>query len=214
MIMNSFGSSEAGHTGHALPGRDRGVDGRVSFTMDPTTTVLGEDNRPIEPGSGVVGKLARTGRLPLGYYGDAEKTAATFKQIDGKRWVLPGDFATIEADGRITLFGRGAVCINSGGEKIFPEEVESALKAHPAVMDVLVVGLPDERWGQRVAAVVQLRQGRSASFEELDTYTRSKVAGYKSPREIFLCEEVARQPSGKPDYKWALSHAQNTPAHA
>jgi acyl-CoA synthetase (AMP-forming)/AMP-acid ligase II len=211
MVLNSFGSSESGHSGHAIPGLDKGKDGRVSFKMDDTALVLDEVTlEPLERGSPKLGKYARTGRLPLGYYKDDKKTAETFPVIAGKRYVLPGDYAMLEADGRITLFGRGAVCINSGGEKIFPEEVESVLKSHPDVMDVLVVGLPDERWGQRVAAVIEPRQGSALDFESLDAHVRKHVAGYKAPREVFVCNKVARQPSGKPDYKWALGFAQES----
>lgn len=209
MVINSFGSSESGHAGHALPGMDKGKDGRVSFKMDDTATVLDETTwQPLEKGSGVVGKYARTGRLPIGYYKDEAKTLDTFRMVNGKRYVIPGDYATIEADGRITLLGRGAVCINSGGEKIFPEEVESVLKAHPSVMDVLVVGLPDERWGQRVAAVVEARAHASVDVPSLDAFVRQHLAGYKCPKQVFLCDKVERQPSGKPDYKWALDFAQ------
>jgi acyl-CoA synthetase (AMP-forming)/AMP-acid ligase II len=213
MIINSFGSSESGNSGHAMPGMDKGTEGRVSFRMDDTAAVFDEESwTRIEKGSGKVGKYARTGRLPLGYYKDAQKTADTFRELEGKRWCIPGDYATVEVDGRITLFGRGAVCINSGGEKIFPEEVESALKGHPDVMDVLVVGLPDERWGQRVAAVIEPRPGATLAFASIDEHIRKLVAGYKCPRQVFACSKVERQPSGKPDYKWALDYAkQATP---
>jgi acyl-CoA synthetase (AMP-forming)/AMP-acid ligase II len=211
MILNSFGSSESGHNGHAIPGMDKGAEGRVSFKMDDTAAVFDESTwTRIERGSGKLGKYARTGRLPIGYYKDEQKTRDTFREVDGKRWVIPGDFATVEADGRITLYGRGAVCINTGGEKVFPEEVESALKAHPDVMDVLVVGLPDERWGQRVVAVVEPRPGASLRFDNIDEHVRAHVAGYKCPKQVFACEKVERQPSGKPDYKWALEFAKQS----
>ncbi|MHB8516537.1 MAG: AMP-binding enzyme, partial [Dehalococcoidia bacterium] len=156
---------------------------------------------------GVVGRLARRGRLPLGYYKDPEKTAATFVTVDGVRWVIPGDMAAVEADGTITLFGRGSVCINSGGEKIYPEEVESALKGHPAIFDAVVVGVPDERWGERVAAVVQLRPGQTLTLAELDAYARTKISPYKVPRQLTLVDEITRQPSGKADYRWAKTRA-------
>jgi 3-oxocholest-4-en-26-oate---CoA ligase len=148
--------------------------------------------------------VARSGNIPLGYYGDETKTAATFvTAADGRRYAVPGDFATVEADGTITLLGRGSVCINSGGEKIHPEEVEAVLKDHPAVFDVLVVGAPDERWGQRVAAVVQPREGQHPTLEELDAHVREHLAAYKVPRELHLVDSVQRSPSGKPDYPWA-----------
>jgi acyl-CoA synthetase (AMP-forming)/AMP-acid ligase II len=165
--------------------------------------VFDDEMRRVEAGSGVVGKLALTGRIPLLYHKDPEKTARTFVEVEGKRWVMPGDLATVDADGTIIVFGRGAVCINSGGEKIYPEEVEMALKAHPAVYDAVVVGVPDERWGERVAAVVQARPGASLALDEMQEHARAKVAGYKVPRELHLVDEVRRQPSGKPDYPWA-----------
>lgn len=200
-MMNNFGSTEAGHQGYAAP--DKGIDGRTSFGMDRTTSVLDENHRPIAPGSGQVGMLARTGRLPLGYYKDPVKTAERFIEVDGVRWVLPGDLATIEADGRITVLGRGTYCINSGGEKVFPEEVEEILKGHPDVYDALVVGIEDERWMQRVAAVVSPRAAKKPSLQELQDHCRKSLAGYKVPRTLRLVETVLRLPSGKPDYAWA-----------
>jgi acyl-CoA synthetase (AMP-forming)/AMP-acid ligase II len=175
--------------------------------MDESNTVLGDDLRPIAPGSGIVGRLARRGHLPVGYYKDPAKTAATFVTVDGVRWVIPGDMATIEEDGRITVFGRGAVCINTGGEKVFPEEVEAALKAHPGVADAVVVGVPDEKWGSRVAAVVQARPGADVTLASLDAHCRSRIAGYKVPRQLALVAELVRHPSGKPDYRWAAEAA-------
>jgi acyl-CoA synthetase (AMP-forming)/AMP-acid ligase II len=205
MVLNSFGASETGHQGTALPADSEAP--RACFFMDETSAVLDEEMRPIAPGSGKVGKLARRGRLPLGYYRDPEKGAATFLTIEGERWVIPGDLATVEADGRITVFGRGAICINSGGEKIFPEEVEEALKSHPAVVDAVVVGVPDERWGERVAAVVQPLPGKLLTLSELDAHCRGHIAGYKVPRALRLVDAVVRHPSGKPDYRWAKSMA-------
>jgi acyl-CoA synthetase (AMP-forming)/AMP-acid ligase II len=201
MVLNSFGASETGHQGNIYPGDDK--PGKLSFFMDESNCVLGEDNKPLAPGSGVIGRLARKGRLPVGYYKDPEKTAATFLVIEGQRWVVPGDLATLEEDGKITVFGRGAMCINSGGEKVFPEEVEEALKAHPGVMDAVVIGIPDEKWGQRVTAVVEPRPGADISLSSLDAHCRTKIAGYKVPRELHVVKQVQRQPSGKPDYKWA-----------
>jgi 3-oxocholest-4-en-26-oate---CoA ligase len=166
--------------------------------------VLDNDLRPVAPGSGVVGKVARGGNIPLGYYKDPKKTAETWiTAADGKRYAMPGDFATVESDGSITLLGRGSVCINTGGEKVFPEEVEHALKAHPDVFDAVVVGVPDERWGQKVAAVVQPREGKRPDLAALDHHCRSYIAGYKVPRELHVVDEIVRSPSGKPDYPWA-----------
>jgi acyl-CoA synthetase (AMP-forming)/AMP-acid ligase II len=204
LLIDAFGATESGHQGMNLGSHD----GRPKFRVDANTAVLDDDLRRIEPGSGTVGRLARTGRLPLGYWKDPEKTAKTFMtDAGGVRWVVLGDMATIEADGTVTLLGRGSLCINSGGEKIYPEEVEQALKAHPAVFDAVVVGVPDERWGERVAAVVQPRPGESPSLADLDAHCRTKVSGYKVPRELHLVDEIVRSPSGKADYRWAKAVA-------
>ena len=172
------------------------------------TVVLDDDLNPLEPGTGIVGRLARGGNIPLGYYNDPEKTAATFlTDSQGRRWSIPGDYALLEADGRITLLGRGSVSINSGGEKIFPEEVEAAVKSHPAVFDCTVVGVPDPRWGEHVTAVVEFRPGQAASLDEIQAHCRTKIAGYKVPRELCRVESIVRSPSGKPDYRWAKQTA-------
>ncbi len=205
IITDAFGASETGANGGGIGMSD---EGHPRFAVNDSTAVLDEEHRPVAPGSGVKGMLARSGRIPLGYYKDEEKTARTFvHDPDGRRWVIPGDFATVEADGTITLFGRGSVSINSGGEKIFPEEVEAALKSHPAVFDAVVVGVPDERFGQRVAAVVAPRPGETPTLEELAEHARTKIAGYKVPRELHLVDAVTRSPSGKADYRWAKSVA-------
>ena len=201
LVLNNFGATETGHQGSAIPGMETGREGRPTFFMDESNCVLDDDLRPAPPG--VLGKLARGGRIPLGYYNDPEGTAARFTTIDGKRWVVPGDFALLDEEGTITVYGRGAVCINTGGEKVFPEEVEEALKAHADVFDALVVGLPDARWGERVAAVVAPRAGRDVTLEDLEAHCRNFVAGYKVPRSILVVPHIERQPSGKPDYKWA-----------
>jgi acyl-CoA synthetase (AMP-forming)/AMP-acid ligase II len=181
-----------------------GAGTKPRFAVNDETTVLDEDFKPVVPGSGSVGRVARRGHIPLGYYKDETKTAATFPVVDGVRWAVPGDFATVEADGTITLFGRGSVSINTGGEKVYPEEVESVLKGHPAVFDAVVVGVADERWGERVAAVVQLRAGSSApSSEQIAEHCRLLLAGYKVPRDLVIVESIVRSPSGKPDYRWA-----------
>jgi acyl-CoA synthetase (AMP-forming)/AMP-acid ligase II len=202
MIVNSFGTSESGDLGRAA-GDEDSHEGRPSFYMGEEVTVLDEDGNQIEPGSGKMGLVARSGRLPLGYYKDPEKTAERFKEFNGKRWVVPGDFATVEADGRITFLGRGSKCINTGGEKVFPEEVEEALKAHPDIIDALVVGVPDPRFGSKVAAVFNTREGKELSLDQVQAHCREHVAGYKVPRQITVTDTVSRMPSGKPDYKWA-----------
>jgi acyl-CoA synthetase (AMP-forming)/AMP-acid ligase II len=202
MVMDSFGASETGAAGSVFD--TQGPAAGPRFTMGKFMTVLDDDLRPVEPGSGVVGLLARRGHIPLGYYKDDEKTAATFViAADGARWVVPGDFAVVEADGTITLLGRGSVCINSGGEKVYPEEVEAALKSHPDVFDAVVVGVPDDRYVERVAAIVQPRPGADPSLAELKDHARDKLAGYKLPRQLLLAETIPRTPAGKPDYRAA-----------
>jgi acyl-CoA synthetase (AMP-forming)/AMP-acid ligase II len=202
-FIDAFGSTESGHTGSMTATRSASSSGHPRFQMTDNVTVLDDARSPVRPGSGVVGMLARKGRLPVGYYKDPKKTAETFIEIGGDRWVIPGDMATIDADGMITVFGRGAVCINSGGEKIFPEEVEEVLKAHPEVEDAIVVGVPDDRWGQRVAAVVQPRASCNPAVSSVEAHCRKHIAGYKVPKEFHFVGKVQRQPSGKPDYKWA-----------
>ncbi len=206
IILDGFGSTETGFAGTDMTS-GKGARATPVFQMDETTTVLDDDLEPLAPGDGRIGQLARRGRIPLGYYKDPEKTAATFVEKDGVRWVLPGDLASIDADGSIVLHGRGSVSINTGGEKVFPEEVESVLVAHPAVADVVVVGVPDERWGQRVVAVVQAKPGRTVELDGLQRFARAHLAGYKLPRSLLSVEEVVRSPSGKPDYKWAADVA-------
>jgi acyl-CoA synthetase (AMP-forming)/AMP-acid ligase II len=200
IVMDSFGSSETGLAG-TRSGGDEGSAPR--FTVDERTTVLDDDFTPVTPGSGAVGRLARRGHVPLGYYKDEAKTEATFVTVDDVRWVLPGDMATVDADGSLVLLGRGSASINTGGEKVFPEEVEGVLKDHTGVFDVVVVGAPDERWGERVVAVVQPRPGVDVTLEELAAVAREGLAGYKVPRELVVVDEVRRTPAGKPDYAWA-----------
>jgi len=199
MVLDSFGSSETGYQGRATEGR--------RFAVDETNAVFDDSLQRVKPGSGEVGRLAKTGRIPIGYYNDPEKTARTFVEAEGRRWSFPGDLATVEEDDTINLLGRGSSCINSGGEKIYPEEVEDALKTHADVFDVLVVGVPDERWGERVTAVVALRPGASASADDLQTHCRAHVAGYKVPKNVHFVDHVPRQPSGKPDYRVAKAIA-------
>ena len=197
--VDSFGASETGAGSSQL---DPSAGPR--FPVNEWTAVLGDDLRPVAPGSGVVGRLARRGHIPLGYYKDEAKTAATFLvDPDGVRWAVPGDHGTVEADGMIALLGRGSGCINSGGEKIYPEEVEAALKSHPDVFDALVVGVPDERFTERVAAIVQPRSGREPVLEDLVAHCRTLIAGYKVPRQLHLVEAIGRTASGKADYRWA-----------
>ncbi len=204
VIIDAIGSSESGNNGMATL-----VKGGTAMKSGPTVNLLGdtvvfdEDLRPVAPGSGVIGKIARSGDIPVGYYNDPVKTAEVFVTVDGTRYVMPGDFATVEEDGSITLLGRGSVSINSGGEKIFPEEVESAVRSHPDVFDAIVVGAPDERWGQQVAAIIQPRGPTVPSLEAVQAHCREHIAGYKVPRQLHVVETIVRSPSGKPDYRWA-----------
>jgi len=213
VIVDAVGSSESGNNGMATL-----TKGNTAMKSGPTVSVLGdtvvfdEDLRPVVPGSGVIGKIARTGNIPVGYYNDPVKTAEVFITVEGSRYTMPGDFATIEADGTITLLGRGSVSINSGGEKIFPEEVESAVRSHPAVLDAIVVGAPDDRWGQRVAAIIQPRGEQVPTLDEIQDHCRSHIAGYKVPRQLHVVESIERSPSGKPDYRWANAIAAGTAA--
>jgi acyl-CoA synthetase (AMP-forming)/AMP-acid ligase II len=157
---------------------------------------------------GETGIFSRSGYIPRGYYNDEKKTAETFIHVDGKIWLLTGDAARLEDDGlSMTIYGRGSNCINSGGEKIFPEEVEQALKAHPKVYDCLVVATPHERWGSQVTAVISTRDGAKLTLEEIQEEARKYIAGYKVPRELHIAAEIMRQPNGKPDYKWAKQFA-------
>jgi acyl-CoA synthetase (AMP-forming)/AMP-acid ligase II len=204
VITDAIGASESGTNGliHVEPGRTAMKGGpTVKAVLD--SVVLDDDLRPVPPGSGIVGRIARKGNIPLRYLKDPDKTAQTFVEIDGVRHVIPGDMATVEADGSITLLGRGSVSINSGGEKIFPEEVEAAVKSHPEVYDAIVVGVPDDRWGQRVVAVVQPRPGALPNLDDVQAHCRSRIAGYKVPRDLHLVDRIERSPSGKPDYPWA-----------
>jgi acyl-CoA synthetase (AMP-forming)/AMP-acid ligase II len=212
MITDAIGSSETGSNGLAMLDKDH-----TAMKSGPTvkaigdTVVLDEQGELVKPGSGVTGKIARTGNIPVGYYNDPVKTAEVFMVIDGTRYVMPGDFATVESDGTITLLGRGSVSINSGGEKIYPEEVESAVRSHPEVFDAIVVGAPDDRWGQRVAAIIQPRADRHPSLEDIQLHCRNAIAGYKVPRQLHVVETIVRSPSGKPDYRWAAAIVAETP---
>jgi 3-oxocholest-4-en-26-oate---CoA ligase len=209
-ITEAIGASEAPVQGISVTTRDGEIDPSLRFpTRLDATAVLDDDLHPIEPGSGRVGRLATRGRVPIGYHNDPERSAATFVEIDGARWSLPGDMATVEADGSIRLLGRGAACINTGGEKVYPEEVEAVLKSHPDVADARVVGVPDERWGHRVAAVVQpAHGGRPPSLDVLQDHCRAHLAGYKLPRVLRIVDVVVRSPAGKPDYAWAASEVE------
>lgn len=207
MIMDGFGASETGGQGAQVHMKgSKPTTG--TFRMNEDTTVLTEDlSGQVAPGSSASGWLARRGHVPLGYYKDPAKTAKTFPVLAGARWAVPGDHATLAADGTINVLGRGSVSINSGGEKIYPEEVEQALKHHPAVYDAVVVGTPNPRFGEQVTAVVQLRAGVAATAAELAESCAEHLARYKLPREVLFVDEMLRSPSGKADYRWAKQTA-------
>ncbi|WP_010540278.1 acyl-CoA synthetase [Dietzia alimentaria] len=212
IISDSVGSSETGFSGMAMAEKGKTHTGGPRVKIDGQTTVLDDDGNELAPGSGVVGKLARAGHIPIGYYKDEAKSAATFPTYNGIRYSIPGDDARVEEDGTVTVLGRGSVSINTGGEKVHPEEVEAALKTHPDVYDALVIGLLDERMGQKVAAVLRTRDGRCPPVEQLNEVVRSEIAGYKCPRALWVVDEVKRTPAGKPDYRWAAEVAASRPA--
>jgi fatty-acyl-CoA synthase len=176
------------------------------FSLSPDTKVVNDDGREVAPGTGEQGILA-TRTAAFGYYKDPEKSAKTFFRLGGKGYVLTGDWATVEADGTITLLGRGSMSINSGGEKVFAEEVEESIKRHPSVDDCLVVGVPDERFGQRVVAVVGSSAPSTPTFDEICAFLRPSLAHYKIPKAVVVRDRVQRAPNGKADYKWALQTA-------
>lgn len=201
-LYDSFGASEATGLGASVTSR-ASPPGEAKFDAPNTIVVRADDYTPVTPGSGEVGLVAKWGNLPLGYYKDPEKTARTYVTINGVRHLLSGDHATVEADGKIRLLGRGSHCINSGGEKIYPEEVEEALKTHPAVADALVFGRSDPRFGQSIAAVVGLESGAKAVEADLIAHVRERLAAYKAPRRIVFAAAAPRAPNGKPDYETA-----------
>jgi fatty-acyl-CoA synthase len=204
-LVDAIGATE-GSMGVSVMSRSMKAE-TAKFQRNPTTRLFTDDGREVHPGSGETGKVANGGLVPLGYYKDPKKSAETFKVIDGVRYSFPGDYAMLDAEGNLILLGRGSVCINTGGEKVYPEEVEEAIKCHPAVYDCLTVGVPDERFGERVTAVVSFRPGQRASNEELIAHARERIAGYKTPRAIVVVPEVRRAPNGKADYKWARETA-------
>ncbi|MEV6984961.1 acyl-CoA synthetase [Sphaerisporangium sp. NPDC051017] len=208
VILDGFGSTESGYTATAVTGSSPESGLRYRPNAASTLAVLDEALEPVRPGSGETGTLAKTGNIAFGYYNDPGRTTRAFvTDAAGTRWLLTGDLAQVEEDGAILVFGRGSQCVNSGGEKVFPEEVEAVLKGHPAVFDAVVTEVPDERWGGRVAAVVEPRQGQAPTVRELDAYCRGHLSGYKVPRTYVFVDQMVRHPSGKPDYRWAHSTA-------
>jgi acyl-CoA synthetase (AMP-forming)/AMP-acid ligase II len=198
-IADVFGSSETMSLGRSVTSKGGGPPATGSCEAKSTTRVVDEHGKDVVPGSGKAGLLAIGGRQPIGYYKDDAKTAATFRVIDGQRYAVPGDWATIDETGRVTLLGRGSECINTGGEKVFPEEVEAVLKRHDAVYDAVVVGVPDERFGQSIVAAVEAKPGATIRADEIIGFVKGHLAGYKAPRRVVTVATIGRGPNGKPD---------------
>jgi fatty-acyl-CoA synthase len=206
VLIDALGSSEAVGMGTSM---SAGADaaGTASFSLGPNAVVISESGGLVQPGSGEVGRVGVRGRVPVGYYKDPEKTAATFPVIDGIRYSIPGDYATIDADGTIKLLGRGSVVINTGGEKVFPEEVEEALKTHPTVRDAVAVGVPDDRFGEAVTGLVELEPGAVLEEQDVIDHVKRSLAGYKAPKRVLTVPTIGRAANGKVDYKGLKSHA-------
>jgi fatty-acyl-CoA synthase len=200
LLFDSFGSSEAVGLGASVSMAGMAPQ-TAQFMVTENNAVFTEDGRRVEPGSGEIGMAAVGGFMPVGYYKDEAKSAATFRTFEGRRWSIPGDFATVNADGTIQLLGRGSVCINTGGEKVFPEEVEEALKTHSSVRDAVVVGVPDERFGETIAAVVEPAPGAAPELDALKAHVATSLAPYKAPRAVVLVDTIGRAVNGKVDYK-------------
>lgn len=205
-LFDAMGSTEGG-MGSSVSNREMPAK-TAKFALNPGVIVLSDDGKEVKPGSDTMGKIGTSGLVPEGYFKDEKKSAETFKEINGVRYSFPGDYATINADGTINLLGRGSNCINTAGEKVYPEEVEEAIKKHPNVYDCLVVGLQDDKYGQRVVAIASLEENSALEEGELIDFTREQLSGYKLPKQILFVEEVMRAPNGKANYKWAKTEAQ------
>ena len=204
-LMDTMGSTEGG-MGSSVSTRDNPPK-TAKFSINPGVIIIADDGEILEPGSEKIGLIGTSGLVPVGYYKDEKKSAETFKEVNGVRYSFPGDYAKLEQDGTITLLGRGSNCINSAGEKIYPEEVEEAIKRNSEVLDCLVVGVKDEKFGQRVVAVVSLEKNKQINEEDLVKATREYIAGYMLPKEVIFDDEVQRAPNGKANYKWAKNIA-------
>ena len=206
VLVDAMGSTEGG-MGSSRASRDNPAE-TAKFVLNPGVIVITDDGEIVEPGSDKMGKIGTSGLVPLGYFKDEKKSAETFKEFQGIRYSFPGDYAKVEADGTITLLGRGSNCINTAGEKVYPEEVEEAIKRHDDIYDCLVVGLQDDRFGQRVVALASFQEGKEIGEQDLISYTREHLAGYKLPKQVLFVEEVMRAPNGKANYKWAKETAE------
>ena len=208
VLIDAMGSTEGG-MGSSTSSRDNPAK-TAKFSINPGVIIVDDEGKEVSPGSGIRGKIGTSGLVPEGYYKDPDKSAKTFKEFNGIRYSFPGDYALLEEDGSITLLGRGSNCINTAGEKVYPEEVEEALKLNASVYDCLVVGLPDEKFGQIVVAVVSSEKDDDTSEAELIAFLKASLAGYKVPKSILLTEEVKRAPNGKANYKWAKEFAESS----
>jgi acyl-CoA synthetase (AMP-forming)/AMP-acid ligase II len=209
MLTDAFSSSEALNMGSSISTAG-GTTTTAKFVLGKSSRVLTDDGRDVIPGSGEIGRVAVRGVTPVGYYKDQEKSARTFVEIDGVRYSIPGDYATVEADGTLTLLGRGSVCINTGGEKVFPEEVEEVLKLHPDVHDAVAVGVPDEKFGEAVTAVVEAAPGATIDEDDVIAHVKGKLAAYKAPKRVVVVDSIQRAANGKVDYKSLRAHALET----
>ena len=205
LLVDAMGSTEGG-MGGSISSRENPAQ-TAKFTLNPGVIVITDEGKLVEPGSGEMGLIGTSGLVPKGYYKDAKKSAETFKEVDGVRYSFPGDYALVEADGSITLLGRGSNCINTAGEKVYPEEVEEAVKRHPDIYDCLVVGVEDDRFGQRVVALASFKEDNIVEEADLISFTRDHLAGYKLPKQVLFVDEVMRAPNGKANYKWAKQRA-------
>ena len=212
VLVDAMGSTEGG-MGSSVASRNESSE-TAKFKINPGVKVFDDEDREVEKGSGQIGMLATSGLVPLGYYKDPEKSAATFRTIDGIRYSFPGDFASVEEDGTVTLLGRGSNCINTAGEKVYPEEVEEVVKKHDSIEDCLVVGVADERFGQRIVAVASPREYESVEQNDLIDFAREHLSGYKLPKQVVFVETVQRLPNGKADYKWARNLAEQQSVQA
>jgi len=199
LLIDSLGASEGIMT--RTETRDGDDIAPARFRASERVVVVSDAGELAQPGDGVIGMLGVGGAIPLGYYKDPEKTAATFRTVGGRRYSIPGDYATVEVDGTIRLLGRGSACINTGGEKVYPEEVELALRSHPDVFDCVVVGVPDDRWGEMVVALVHAREGHTIDADTLSAHCRESLAAYKVPKRMIVVDSLGRSPAGKADYK-------------
>ena len=206
VLIDTMGSTEGG-MGSSISSRDNPAE-TAKFSINPGVVIIDDEGKEVTPGSGIRGKIGTSGLVPEGYYKDPDKSAETFKEFNGVRYSFPGDYALLEEDGSITLLGRGSNCINTAGEKVYPEEIEEALKLNESVYDCLVVGLTDEKFGQKVVAVVSSEEGNNPSEAELIAFLKTNLAGYKVPKSILITDVVKRAPNGKANYKWARDFAE------